>query len=198
MKKNPRVDAYIKQAAPFAQPILRHLRKLVGQGCPEAEETIKWGMPSFEYLGLMCGMAAFKQHCTFGFWKNARLIDDPSFKPGAMGHLGRITALSDLPDDATLLRLIRRAAELNRSGEKVARAPRANKPPPKAPPDLAAALKKNSAARKTYEAFSPSNQREYVEWITEAKTAETRARRLATALEWMAEGKVRNWKYLNC
>ncbi|HVT34097.1 MAG TPA: YdeI/OmpD-associated family protein [Nevskiaceae bacterium] len=199
MKKNPQVDRYIRDAAPYAQPILRHLRKLVHQACPQAEEKMKWSFPHFDYRGMMCSMAAFKQHCAFGFWKHKLLLAEGSaLNRDAMGSFGRITGLDDLPPDAQLLELIRRAMALNDSGTKVEKPKAARKPPPQAPADLAAALKKNAKARTTYEAFSNTNRRDYVEWITEAKTEETRQRRLLQAIEWMAEGKPRNWKYQKC
>jgi len=191
-KKDPRVDAYIARSAEFAKPILRHLREIVHKGCPQVEETMKWSSPHFMYKGILCGMAAFKSHCAFGFWKGKLIVPE---KPEAMGQFGRITLLSDLPNDSVLVGHVREAARLNEIGE---RAPRKQPRPKKAlatPPDLAAALKKNAKARATFEGFSPSHKREYVEWI-EAKTEETRKKRLGTAVEWMAEGKPRNWKYM--
>ncbi len=73
--KDPRIDAYIAKSADFAQPILKHLRKVVHAGCPKVEETLKWSMPHFDYKGVMCGMAAFKAHCVFGFWKESLIFD---------------------------------------------------------------------------------------------------------------------------
>ncbi len=192
-KKDPRVDAYIGKSADFAKPILRRIREIVHKGCPEVEETIKWGMPHFDYKGMLCGMAAFKEHCALGFWKNKLVLER---NPEAMGQFGRITSLSDLPEDRVLLGYVREAARLNEAGVKVPRKAREAKKPPRTPADLAAALKKNAKARATFEGFSPSQRREYVEWITGAKTEETRAKRLGTAVEWMAEGKPRNWKYM--
>lgn len=196
-KKNPQVDAYIAQAAPFAQPILKHLRKVVHAGCPAVEETIKWGFPHFDYKGNLAGMAAFKAHCSFGFWKGALLFGpEIAERDDAMGHFGRIARLSDLPNEKTLTGYVRKAAELNDAGVKV---PRAAKPKgPRVleiPDDLTAALRKNTKARKTFEDFSYSHRKEYVEWITEAKREETRRQRLATTIEWLAKGKSRNWKY---
>ena len=195
---HPAVDHYIANAAPFAQPILRHLRALVHQACPEVVEKIKWGMPFFDHHGTLCHIAAFKQHCAFGFWKQALLVEDGLLQADdtAMGQFGRIAARADLPDDATLLRLIRHAAALN-AGNKPAPKPRAaKKPPPEMPPQLRAALRKHKAAREHFAAFSPTQQREYSEWIAEAKTDATRQRRLETAIEWLGQGKPRNWKYL--
>lgn len=199
-KKDPRIDAYIAKAQPFAQPILKRLRTLVHRGCPEVEETVKWGMPYFEYKGPLCGMASFKQHAVFGFWRH-KLLNDPqgyleerrAQGGSAMGNLGRITSIEDLPPDAVILDFIRQAKKLNDAGVKLARP----KPKPlRIPSYFTAALKKNKKALATFEGFSSSHKKEYVEWVTEAKTEETRTKRLATAIEWMAEGKVRNWKYI--
>ena len=193
-KKDPRVDAYIKRAAPFARPILKHLRKIVQVGCPDVEETIKWRSPFFERKGAMCFMAAFKEHCAFGFWKGALIFGKEN--KGAMGHFGRITSISDLPDQKTLIGFVRKAAELNKAGVKKL-APRARaKQRINVPSDLKAALQKNAKARKTFEDFSYSHKKEYVDWITDAKRDETRKRRLQTAIQWLAEGKPQNWKYL--
>lgn len=202
-KTDPRIDAHIAKAAEFAKPILRHLRKLVHEACPEAEETLKWSSPTFVYRGkIMCGMAAFKGHCTFGFWHQgmtAELGPDGDKADTAMGSLGRIASLDDLPSDRAMLRYIRKAAVLNES-DAPARPRPAKRPaaPLAVPGDLAAALKTNKAAAATFEKFSPNARKEYIEWITEAKRDETRQKRLATTLEWLAEGKSRNWKYENC
>ncbi len=199
---DPRVDAYIAKAAPFAQPILRHLRKLVRRACPGAVETIKWGCPGYETGGkILCGMAAFKAHAAFGFrhLEMEKLIErERGTVADAMWHLGRLTRPADLPDDTTLLRYLKTAVELNASA--VPSRPRAKvaKKPLPVPPDLAAALKRNPAAAATFAGLPPGHRREYVEWILEAKRPETRAKRLATTLEWLAEGKRRNWKYENC
>jgi len=201
--KDPRVDAYIEQAADFAKPILKHLRKLVHAGCPEVEETIKWRFPAFVHRGMLCSMASFKQHCTFGFWQYKLLAKDFPELGGStangMGQLGKMTAKSDLPSDRTFARWLKRAIELNESGVKKPRPARSQKPKLVVLPDyFAAALKKNPKARTTFAGFSPSHKREYVDWLIEAKREETRERRLQTALEWLAEGKPRNWKYMNC
>ena len=202
-KTDPRIDAYIARSATFAKPILRRLRALVHDGCPEVEETLKWSHPSFLQNGkILCGMAAFKAHCTFGFWHQEMekvLGEDAASADEAMGILGRITSLADLPSDAAMRRYIRKAAKLNES-ETPARPRPARKPAPPlpVPADLAAALKKNKAAAATFASFSPSHRKEYIEWITEAKRDETRATRLATTLEWLAQGKSRNWKYEKC
>lgn len=199
MGKDPRVDAYISKAAPFAQPVLTHIRKLVHQGCPDIEETIKWGMPSFDYKGTYCSMASFKEHCAFGFWKAALMEDAGKLKlnqKDSMGHLGRITGLGDLPSDKVMLNYIKEAKRLNDEGIKLP--PRKKETEKKdivIPGYFMKAINKNKKAQKAFEAFSPSHKKEYVQWITEAKTEETRVRRMETALEWIAEGKGRNWKY---
>lgn len=199
--KNPAVDAYIAKSAEFAQPILARLRALMHKTCPQIEETIKWGVPHFEYKGVVANMAAFKQHASFGFWKQ-RLMDDPAgFFPAAddssMGGR-KIRAMSDLPSDAVLVRYIKAAVALNEQGVKVPRPATARKAPVKPPSDLQAALTKNAKARATYDALTPSKQREYVAWLTEAKREATRQTRLATAIEWLAAGKSRHWKYQDC
>ncbi len=195
-KRNPRVDAYIAKAAEFARPILRQVRELVHEACPEVEEEIKWSFPFFVHHGILCSVAAFKAHCTLGFWHQGmkRVLGAGGDKPGAMGHFGRITRREDLPDDATLRRYIREAAKLNESGVpgRPAKKPQGELPTPK---DLAAALKKHARAAKTFADFSTTHRREYVEWITEAKQEETRQKRLRTAVEWLMEGKSRHWKY---
>ena len=199
--KDPRIDAYIAKSADFAKPILRHIRKLVHAGCPEVEETMKWSMPHFVHKGILCGMASFKNHCAVNFWKGA-LIFGTGRGAGnkadeAMGHFGRITAISDLPKADELIGYIREAVRLNDAGTKLP-----SKPKPKGTKELTVpdyflgALKKNKKALTTFENFSYSHKKEYVEWITEAKAEETRAKRLQTAIEWMAEGKPRHWKYV--
>lgn len=197
--REPRIDAYIAAAAPFAQPILRHLRECVHAACPQVEEAIKWGMPSFVYRGkLMCGMAAFKQHASLGFWQGANIVGaEQSAGSEAMGQFGRIAALADLPGKRELAAMLKQAMALIESGVKRPSTKTAQpKPPPRPPADLAAALAANPAARATFDAFPPSQQREYVEWVETAKREETRSARVAQAVEWMAQGKVRNWKYM--
>jgi uncharacterized protein YdeI (YjbR/CyaY-like superfamily) len=197
-RKDPRVDVYIKKSAAFARPVLKHLRKIVHAGCSEVEETIKWQFPHFDYKGMMCSMASFKEHCAFGFWKAELIFDGNKSKLNeAMGHFGRITSINDLPAEKTLVGYVVKAAALNDAGVKSP--PRARPKGKKklvVPPDLTAALQRNAKARKTFDGFSYSNKKDYVEWISEAKRAETRGQRLKTTVEWMAEGKVRNWKYL--
>jgi uncharacterized protein YdeI (YjbR/CyaY-like superfamily) len=192
--KDPRVDAYIERAQPFAKPILKQLRKTVHAACPDVVETIKWGVPAFEYKGPMCGMAAFKAYCTFGFWKSALLENLPDAE-NPMSAFGRLTSVDDLPPEKTFVRLVKEAARLNDDGIKLPREVKSPKPPVKVPAFFSAALKKNRKAQSAFEAFSPSHRREYVEWITDAKTDETRNRRMAQAVEWISEGKGRNWKY---
>lgn len=201
-KKDPRVDAFIAEAAPFARPILKRIRKAVHAGCPAVEETIKWGAPHFMHEGILASMAAFKSHCAFGFWKGdlmeSKLAKAKKGEGDAWGHLGRLASPDDLPDEKTLVALVAEAARLNETGAKHPTRSRSRATPrPEAgvPADLAAALRKNRAARATFDGFPPSHRREYVEWITEAKTDATRQKRLATTLEWLAEGKHRNWKY---
>jgi hypothetical protein len=196
MPLDPRVDAYIAKAAPFAQPILKHVRAAVHAGCPEVQETIKWSVPAFEYKGPFCGMAAFKKHVMFGFWKHQLMLDlIPKGEHRAFGQYGRIESIDDVPSQAAIVKLVKAARKLNDDGVKVPKPARAKTPPVKTPPFLTAALKKNAKARANYDAFPPSHKREYVEWLTEAKSIETRDRRLAQAIEWIAEGKGRNWKY---
>ena len=197
-KKDPRVDAYIAKAADFARPILQRLRKVIHAGCPEVEETIKWGFPHFTHHGILCAMAAFKQHCAFGFWhKGLRgALEDLGITEQAFGPYGRLTSVADLPQDALLKQLVAKAAKLNENGPipKPAARPK-SKTPLKVPADLQAALKRNARARDTFDNFSPSRRKAYVQWITEARREETRKKRLKTALEWLAEGKAWNWKY---
>jgi hypothetical protein len=200
-KRDPRVDAYIAESGDFAQPILRALREIVHDGCPEVVEEIKWSFPHFSYKGMFCSMAAFKQHCAFGFWKASHILDGNDNKSAeAMGHLGRITSVRDLPSRTKLLAYVRKAKQLNDDGVTVERKPRprAEKRELKVPSYFLAAVKKNKKAQATFAGFSYSKQKEYVEWVTEAKTDETRARRLQTSVAWMAEGKARNWKYERC
>jgi uncharacterized protein YdeI (YjbR/CyaY-like superfamily) len=196
--KDPRIDAYIAKSAAFAKPILKHLRKIVHAGCPNVQETMKWSMPHFDYKGVMCGMAAFKQHCVFGFWKEALIFDPAKIaEKTAMGSFGCIKSLADLPNDKTLVGYVKKAAALNEAGIKApGRTQPKKKEPLSVPNDFSAALKKNAKARKTFEDFAPSKQREYVEWVSEAKRRETRQERLATSIQWLSEGKARHWKYM--
>lgn len=196
-QSDPRIDAYIDRAAPFAQPILRELRARVHAACPQVEETLKWGMPSFLYRGkILCGMAAFKQHASFGFWQGAQVVG--AARAGdAMGQFGRLSKLADLPGRREMGAQLKRAMALIEAGVPKSAGPaRARKPSPSLPDDLAVALAGNTAARTTYEGFPPGQQREYVEWIQSAKREPTRRARVAQAVEWMAQGRIRNWKYV--
>ncbi len=200
-QKDPRIDQYIADAPPFARPILRHLRKVMHAGCPALVETMKWSRPHFEHRGVLAGMAAFKQHCAFGFWKGALILEDGAdgYRDG-MGHFGRITSIADLPAEKVLIGYARKAAELNEGGiQSPERSrPRKEKEALVIPDYLTTALKRNAKARATFARFNYSQRKEYVGWLTEAKRSETRAQRLATTLEWLAEGKTRNWKYERC
>jgi uncharacterized protein YdeI (YjbR/CyaY-like superfamily) len=197
-KTSPEVDAYIARAADFARPILEKLRRLMHQACPDIEEEMKWSFPHFVYKGIVASMAAFKNHMAFGFWK-AKLMKDPKglFKSeDAMGCMGRLADISQLPSDTILLAYIKEAVALNEGGVK---APAKKKPSldkPEPPDFLIAALRKNKKAQAYFESLSPSHQREYIEWLTEAKQEATRDKRLATTIEWLGEGKPRNWKYM--
>ena len=197
-KRDPRVDAYIAKSADFAKPILTHIREVVHAAVPEVEETLKWSMPAFMHHGILGGMAAFKEHAAFNIWKGSLIVGSDGDRI-AMGQFGRIAKVSDLPSKRILTGYIRQAAALNEAGVKTAKVRKpglARTPIPTAPPpDLAAALKKNAKARATFDGFSPSHKREYIEWIVEAKRDETRQRRLGQAIEMLAEGKTRNWKY---
>jgi uncharacterized protein YdeI (YjbR/CyaY-like superfamily) len=195
---DPRVDAYIEKSADFAKPILTHIRKLVHKACPDIQETMKWSMPHFDHKGTVCSMASFKQHCAFGFWKQSLMEQDafPAEKT-AMGSFGRITSVKDLPPDQVMINLINQAVELNEKGIKVAKKP-VDRKQLVVPADLTKALSKNKAAKSAFDKFSYSHKKEYVQWIEEAKTEPTRNKRLATTVEWLSEGKSKNWKYERC
>lgn len=200
-KMDARVDAYIKKSAGFARPILNHLRSVVHAGCPGVEETIKWGFPHFMHKGILCSMAAFRGHCVFGFWKGSLLADMKPIRTAvgdqAMGQFGRISALTDLPDERTLIRLVSEAATLNDQGIKVPRRARPKTPRTLKVPDyFMSALRRNRKALATFEGFNYSRKKDYVEWVTEARREETRTSRLEKAVAWMAQGKERNWQYL--
>ena len=205
---DPRVDAYIAKSKPFAQPILNHIRELVHKACPSVVETIKWSRPFFEYDGVILGnMSAFKEHCSFGFWGveiGAVLREAKVLQGDAMGSLGRLTRLEDLTANKQMLNLLRQATGFIDSGQdtspiaarnKVVKAP---KPAVEVPTAFTKALRANKMASAAFAAFSPSCKREYVDWIADAKREETRDQRIATAVEWISEGKQRNWKYQNC
>lgn len=193
-----RIDAYIEGSQDFAKPVLRHLRKLIHDACPDVTETIKWGMPSFEYKGILCGFASFKHHCAFGFWKEALLTEAKFPAKNAMGSFGRITSLKDLPTDATIKKVIKEAVRLNEENIKVPKKKPVKKADLVVPEVLREALARNDSAAETFDNFPPGAQREYIEWINEAKTDATRDKRVATTIEWLSEGKRRNWKYEKC
>ena len=197
-KKDKRIDAYIARAPEFARPILEHLRATVHAACPDVQENLKWGMPAFEYHGLLCSMAAFKQHTTFGFWKGKLIVDSNGQDlESAMGQFGRIASVRDLPAKRVLAGYVKKAMALNEAGTTVKRVVKP-KPVLRMPTDFKAALAQRRAALAAFEGFSPSAQRDYLEWVLEAKQAATRAKRIATAVGWIAEGKRRNWKYEKC
>ena len=195
-KKDPKVDAYIAQAQPFARPILRKLRALVHKADPKIGETLKWGMPSFTHAGIVCNMAAFKQHCAFGFWKGKLILDAKGSRVDeAMGDFGRLKSVKDLPSDSRLVGYIEQAVKLNIEDVKVPGRVKRKATPRRVPADLAALLRKHAKAAAAFRSLSPSHRNEYVEWITGAKRAETRAKRLVTAIEWLSQGKNMNWRY---
>lgn len=203
--QDARIDAYIAKAEPFARPILEHVRALVHEACPEIQETIKWGMPTFMHAGaILCGMAAFKRHASFGFWKHAEVVGEAGDGEG-MGSFGKLASIDDLPSKRQLLLYVRKAARLNEARKDGARPTSAGprkttspRPLPETPADFAKALDAVPAARATFDGFAPSHRRDYLEWVIEAKREDTRARRIAQAVEWLAEGKSRNWKYERC
>lgn len=196
-KRDPRVDAYIAKSADFARPILKHLRMLVHKADPKIEETLKWSMPSFVHDGLVCNMAAFKQHCAFGFWKGKLIVDQRGKRVDeAMGQMGRITGLDDLPSDRELIGYIKKAVKLNREDVKVPGRSRAKKATPlRVPAYFMDAVRQDKQALKAFRGLSTSHRNEYVEWVAGAKREETRARRLATALSWLRLGRSMNWRY---
>ena len=203
VQKNKKTDDYILKSADFAKPILMHLREVVHKACPDAIEEWKWSFPVFMYKGsILCNMAAFKQHCAFGFWLGPVMKDPHKLlvaheEKAGMGHFGMIKKVSDLPSDKILIEYIKQAMDLTDKGVK---APKKTAAPETkeliVPEYLTDALKKNAAARKTFENFSNTNKKDYLEWLAEAKTETTRLKRLETAIEWMSEGKIRNWKYV--
>ena len=192
---DPRVDAYIEKANDFAKPILTRVREMVHEGCPDVVETIKWSAPFFDYKGqMMCAMAAFKEHCSLIFWKASLIEGVPPNGDKSRGSFGRITSVRELPSKKQFAGFIKAAMALNDAGVTVKR-PKTKKPEAKVPKELAAALEKNRKARTVFANFPPGQRREYCEWISEAKREETKARRVTQAIEWIAEGKERNWKY---
>jgi uncharacterized protein YdeI (YjbR/CyaY-like superfamily) len=198
--KHEKVDAYIEKANPFAKPILTHLRKLVHKACPGVEENVKWSFPVFEYKGIMCNMVALKEYCGFGFWKASIMADSHKLfaqvQEPAMGQLGKIRTKADLPPDDVLMAYIKEAAQLNEAGVKVPAKKKASPTDELAVPgDFLQVLTGNKTAEANFTAFSFSKRKDYLQWFDEAKTIETRSKRMATAVEWLAENKSRNWKY---
>jgi len=190
-KRDPRIDAYITKAAPFAKPIITQVREVVHEACPEIVETLKWGHPSFDHHGIVCGVAAFKAHCVLSFWKAALLGDAALLQR-------QVTSVADLPGRRDFVRLVKQAAKLNEDGVTVPEEPRKRPSDTRTldvPDVLTNALRRNKKAHATFDAFSYTNKKDYVEWITEAKSDDTRQKRLEQAIAWMAEGKTRNWKY---
>ena len=198
-KTDPKIDAYIIKSASFAQPILNHFRDLVHKTCPELEEKIKWGFPHFDFKGeMMCSMAAFKQHCAFGFWKASMMKDAQKMKLGneeAMGNYGKVTGLKDLPSDKVIIAQIKEAMKLNEDGIKLPPRKKTIAVEVQTPVELANALAKNKKAKTTFENFPPSHRKEYISWINEAKTVSTKEKRIATTVDWLSQGKSRNWKH---
>lgn len=198
-EKSEKIDGYIEKSADFAQPILIHLRELIHTACPDVEEKWKWSFPNFDYKGPFCSMAGFKQHCAFGFWKASLMKDDHNIlnaSDEAMGQMGRITSLDDLPPDEILIAYIKEAADLNDKGIKLPSKPKSAEKKELVIPDyLTTALEENAGAQETFENFSYSHKKEYVQWLTEAKSDETRNKRLSKALEQMSQSKSRHWKY---
>jgi uncharacterized protein YdeI (YjbR/CyaY-like superfamily) len=195
------VDDYIAAAQPFAKPLLIHIRDLVHRHCPQVEEVRKWSFPNFLYRGkMMCSMAAFKAHVSLSFAHGELVVPDRSKAGEAMGSFGRVTSLADLPGDADLGAMITKAMTLIEGGTKkpTIRRDQSARPEAEVPAALATALAANAKARSAFDAFSPSHRREYCEWIGEARRDETRTKRVTQALEWLAEGKKRNWKYEGC
>jgi uncharacterized protein YdeI (YjbR/CyaY-like superfamily) len=198
VSRDPRIDAYIERAKPFARPILERVRARVHQSAPEAEETMKWSSPAFTVDGkILLMMAAFKQHAALNFWRGQELRGQQA-DAEAMGQFGKLASVSDLPPDAELDRLIREAVELAKTAPAPRKAKHAPKPPPQMHPEFEAALAKAPKAKAALDGFPPSAQRDYLEWIAEAKQDSTRGKRIATAIEWLSEGKRRHWKYQNC
>lgn len=198
-KRDARVDAYIAEADDFAKPILKHLRAVVHKACPDIVETMKWSMPFFTRKKNICQMAAFKEHCAFGFWYGEQVMGRKMGGDEGMGHFGRMKSVKDLPSDRELIAALKKAVAVDEAGTKLRK-----KKPVKAkaefavPPDLDEELKKHDKARATFEKFSPSHRREYIEWILDAKREETRVKRVQQTIEQLTEGKSRHWKYQNC
>ena len=198
MKADPRIDAYIAKAQPYARPILERVRERVRSVVPDVEETLKWGAPSFVIDGkILLIMAAFKAHAALNFWRGQELRGDEA-NADAMGQFGKLTSVDDLPGSDELDALIRQAADLARSAPRPRKPKHAPKPAPELHPEFAVALAAAPKAREVLESFAPSARRDYLEWVAEAKQDATRQKRIATAIEWLVEGKKRHWKYESC
>ena len=198
MNRDPRIDAYVAKAQPFAQPILEHVRTRVHAVLPDVEETVKWSMPAYTLGGkIVLITAAFKAHLALNFWRGQELRGDGA-NADAMGQFGKIKSLADLPPDKEFDRLIREAADLAKCAPAPRKTKHALKPAPGLHPEFAAALAKAPQAKAVLDSFPPSAQRDYFEWIADAKQDATRQKRIATAIEWLGEGKRRHWKYQNC
>lgn len=199
MARDPRIDAYIARQADFARPILTRLREAVNAACPECEEGLKWSMPAFLYKGqILCQMAAFKAHATFGFWRGKEVTGGTGKEREAMGSFGRIESVDDLPDEETLASLVRRAVAVADSGARAPAPPKHPKAEIEMPDDFRTALEANPKAAATLQGFPPSARRDYLQWVVESKRAETRAKRIAQSVAWLADGKRRHWKYQDC
>lgn len=202
-QRDPRVDAYIAKKAPFARPILKALREIAHAAAPDVSEDIKWGAPAFMHKGILFIMAGFKEYVGVNFWKGALIVPSRTLRATddkGMLALEKMRSLDDMPSKKVIIGYVKAAMKLNEGGVPTPNrgkdAPVRKRAPLRTPPSLARALARNAKAKKTFDAFSPSHKREYVEWISEAKTVETRDRRIEQALGWMAEGKPRNWKYM--
>lgn len=197
-KTDPRVDAYIARAGEFARPILTRIRKLIHATCPDVMETIKWSSPFYEHRGILAATPAFKKHCALIFWKSKLLFKDLPARDNPTKKLRRLASIDELPDDRTLAGYLGRAVALNEAGIKASAGAKKRKRTLMVPDDFLAALRKSRKALAAFERFSPSCQREYIEWIVGAKREETRVKRIRTAIAWIAQGKSRHWKYEKC
>ena len=189
MVRNPKVDAYIDKQQDFAKPILKHVRKLAHEALPRAEEALKWGVPYFTVNGKNAvGMAAFKKHASV-------MVCSTETAGGGMGNFGKLTDVSQLPGDEELIRQFRESAEAVQSPE--TSQPK-TKPVLAMPDDLASAIADTPSAQEVFDGFTDAQRRDYIEWVMSAKRQPTREKRVATAAEWIGEGKKRNWKYEKC
>jgi len=200
MKKNPKVDAYILNTAPFAQPILNELRATLETAEPELEETIKWGFPCFTFQSkLICSFSAYKNHCVFRFWQGSNLKDSAGIltKVGEteMGELSKIKNLEDLPNSEILINYIREAIELSKKKSTKTIVSEKKITIDLKSYDLQEIFSSFPKQAEKFDTFSPSHRKEYISWINEAKTEDTKLKRIKTMMEWLLEGKSRNWKY---